>query len=170
MSTLPTHTPPVPPTTVPPTTVRPTTLRAGPISWAERGLAGGLALACGSVLVVASRLFPDPSGVGTHRQLGLPPCGWMAAGNTPCPTCGMTTAFSAMANAHPLLSLKAQPFGALLALASAVAFWLGLYVLITGSRVGQALAERAGRRTMIFTVSAFLLAWVYKIAQVRGWW
>ncbi|MGE3821953.1 MAG: DUF2752 domain-containing protein, partial [Isosphaeraceae bacterium] len=50
-----------------------------------------------SVLVVAfavaSWLEPDPSGFGTHRQLGLPPCHFAWVTGKPCPTCGMTTAF-----------------------------------------------------------------------------
>ena len=46
------------------------------------------------LLAVAAWLEPSPTGIGTHQQLGLPPCTfWMLFGR-PCPTCGMTTSWA----------------------------------------------------------------------------
>jgi len=67
------------------------------------------------VLVVARRLDPDPRGFGTHTQLGLPPCAFMASTGRPCPTCGMTTSFAWFARGNLANSWRANPAGSLLA-------------------------------------------------------
>ncbi|NBO19844.1 MAG: DUF2752 domain-containing protein, partial [Proteobacteria bacterium] len=38
-------------------------------------------------------LTPDARGLGTHEQLGLPPCGFYLWYGLPCPSCGMTTSW-----------------------------------------------------------------------------
>lgn len=83
------------------------------------------ALALVVVLGLARRLDPDPRGYGTHTQLGLPPCAFLAATGRPCPTCGMTTAFARLAHADPAGSWRANPAGSLLApLSLALVPWL----------------------------------------------
>ena len=57
---------------------------------------------CLAALAVSVWLAPRPAGFGTHRALGLPPCGFLAQTGYPCPSCGMTTAFAAMAHGHPV--------------------------------------------------------------------
>jgi TRAP-type C4-dicarboxylate transport system permease small subunit len=135
----------------------------------ERIVALGLALACLALLSLAAWLKPAGSGIGTHRQLGLPPCGWMIAANFPCPTCGMTTAFAAAANAQPLKSFASQPMGALLALLTAVIFWGSVHVAAFGSQLGHLAGRMLTTRLLWVTLALGLLAWAYKIAQVRGW-
>ena len=67
-----------------------------------------------AVIVTAFRLDPDPRGFGTHEQLGIPPCGFLRDHGVPCISCGMTTAFAAMAHARPGLAIRSNPFGVLL--------------------------------------------------------
>src|SRR3954447_16098360 len=55
----------------------------------------GVAVCLGTVLGVACWLRPDPRGMGTHQQLGLPPCTFYLYTDVPCPSCGMTTSFTA---------------------------------------------------------------------------
>lgn len=122
-----------------------------------------------AVLVTAGMINPDPTGVGTHQQLGLPPCGWvLASGGYPCPTCGMTTAFAAAAHARPGVSLWAQPFGAALALATVVFFWGSLHVAVFGSMLTRALDPILKPRVLIVISVLFLLAWAYKAIQMKG--
>jgi hypothetical protein len=78
-------------------------------------------IASTTVVVFAFRLDPDPRGYGTHEQLGLPPCGFLRDHGVPCISCGMTTAFAAMAHGQPLLALRSNPFGVLLFLAMLLA-------------------------------------------------
>lgn len=121
-----------------------------------------LALACLTLLVIASRLEADPLGHGTHKQMGLPPCGWVVAWNKPCMTCGMTTAFAAAADAQPVTSLKAQPMGAVLALSASVVVWLAAYSAATGSMILPTLIRLGGWRLVWGLVGGLLLAWAYK--------
>lgn len=126
-----------------------------------------LGLCALAVLVTAALLTPDPSGMGTHRGLGLPACGWLAATRYPCPTCGMTTSFAYAAHGRPLDALRAQPFGALLALATAVFFWGAMHIAVFGSHLGRIAERFLGPRWLWPTGTLFLAAWAYKCWQVR---
>ena len=66
------------------------------------------------VLVLAAWLEPDPRGLGTHTQLGLPPCGFLWLTGLPCPGCGLTTSFALMAAGEWLRAFRTQPLGVLL--------------------------------------------------------
>jgi hypothetical protein len=102
----------------------------GPLALRMRGLL--VALPCLALLTVAALLHPRSSGYGTHEQLMLPPCGFLAATGWPCITCGMTTSVSAMAHGRIDLALRAQPAGAALFLAAVVMLATGAYQAITG--------------------------------------
>lgn len=60
---------------------------------------------------VGAWLVPDPSGHGTHTQLGLPPCPSVLLWNRPCPGCGITTSFSATIHGDFAAAWTAHPFG-----------------------------------------------------------
>ncbi len=135
---------------------------------AERWAAVIVAVACAAVLGVALWLSPNPAGVGTHRALGLPECGWVTQMNMPCPSCGMTTAFSHAAHGSLLKSFVVQPMGAILALATATALVVALFVAATGSMVGHALLGRISARTLLVLGIFAALAWGYKILLHRG--
>lgn len=76
----------------------------------------GLAVmaACWSMIVTGRLLSPHAGGWGTHQELGLPSCSFLARTGWPCPTCGMTTSVSAAAHGRFALAFRAQPFGLLL--------------------------------------------------------
>ena len=120
------------------------------------------------VLVLAALLKPAAAGMGTHQQLGLPPCGWLAATGYPCPTCGMTTAFANAAHASPRASILAQPFGAAFALATAVFFWGTLHVAVFGSQLGRVFERLLVPRCLWVVTACFLAAWAWKCWQVRA--
>lgn len=102
-----------------------------------------LGLGALSVVVIAAMLHPAAEGHGTHTQLGLPPCGFLVVTGYPCPGCGLTTSFSAMAHFDPVHAAFANPFGVLLFLVtfafipiSARGAWRGEAVLDTLERYG----------------------------------
>lgn len=138
--------------------------RAAPASGAARIWAGIAACLCLTLLVVAATLDADPRGFDTHTQLGLPKCGWQERFGVPCATCGMTTAFTHAADGSFLRSIIVQPFGALLAIGSAVAFWVAGYVAITGARLERFVGPLGRGRAMVLLAAAFAGAWLYKIA------
>ncbi len=62
----------------------------------ERWVLSILLAALMLLLGVAAWLQPNPSGMGTHQQLGLPPCTSVSLLGIRCPACGMTTSWAWM--------------------------------------------------------------------------
>jgi hypothetical protein len=91
--------------------------------------------ACGAYL------RPDPSGHGTHTQLGLPPCPCVLLFHRPCPGCGLTTSFTAFIHGNFRFAFHAHPLGPFIYLG--ITFWalLGLYGFVRGLRL-----DGSGRR------------------------
>ncbi len=147
----------------------PSAAAARPQSVTSRRIAAiAVAIGAAGVLGLAARLDPSPTGVGTHEQLNLPTCGWIMAGDLPCPTCGMTTAFAHAADGHLLTSFLTQPLGFLIALGTAMALLIGAYVAVTGSAVASVLPRLWGRWAP-WTIGVVLLgSWVYKVVQYKG--
>ncbi len=123
--------------------------------------AAGLA----GLLVVAGQLKPDSRGLGTHEQLGLPPCAIQAMMGIPCPSCGMTTSWSRLMRADISGSLNANPAGTTAALIAVVlgaglfsSGWNGRWSrLVAAPRFWLAVVIGQGLVMMIF--------WICKIAQ-----
>ncbi|MGA0173329.1 MAG: DUF2752 domain-containing protein [Phycisphaerales bacterium] len=141
--------------------------RPAPLAVGERLVAAGIAAAAVSPLAVAAWLEPSASGVGTHQQLGLPACGWIAGMGIPCPSCGMTTAFAFAARGSVLEAFATQPAGALLALMAAIVAVIATWTACSGSRSWELLWSAMGRRFWWGLVAVAALAWVYKIAAMR---
>lgn len=97
--------------------------------WVRLSLAG-IAVGLAGVFALSAWLDPydaegRPRAMGTHHQLGLPPCGYLVATGKPCPSCGMTTSFALLAHGDVSASLSANWVGTLLALAGLVTLpWL----------------------------------------------
>jgi len=77
-------------------------------------LAGSLLFAC--PMVVATQLRPASSGLGTHQQLGLPPCSTRVLFGVRCPACGMTTSWAHLVRGDFVASMKTNPGGTMLGL------------------------------------------------------
>jgi len=71
-----------------------------------------------SLLATAGQLEPSPTGLGTHQQLGLPPCTMRMLVGIRCPGCGMTTSWSHFTHGQWRQSLSANLGGFLLAIYS----------------------------------------------------
>lgn len=124
------------------------------------GLVAGIGFA---ILLTAGTLKPDVSGLGTHEQLGLPPCSLVALTGYPCPTCGMTTAFAHSARGQFLSAVKAQPAGLILALATALTTILAMRSVLTGRRWSINWYRVRPFKTAIALCLMLLGSWVFKI-------
>lgn len=77
------------------------------------------------LLAVASRLEPDPRGMGTHEQLGLSSCTFVRLWGIGCPSCGMTTSWAHTMNGDLQAAAGANVAGLLLALLALLSIpWL----------------------------------------------
>jgi hypothetical protein len=122
-----------------------------------------LSLACFTVLVIAAKLQPSHTGVGSHREIGLQPCHLMERTGVPCPSCGMTTSFAWFVRGNLLASFYIQPMGMLAALAAACCVWIGAYVAFTGRPVHRLLLQLPARAWLIGLLSFGIAAWGWKI-------
>jgi Protein of unknown function (DUF2752) len=134
-----------------------------------RLLSVGTALATLPVLALAALLVPSPQGFGTHTQLGLGTCSFLAATGHPCPMCGATTTFTLLAHLDLAAGVVNQPFAALL-YASTLAFAaLALTELVDPrgrwAAVGGWVEEREAMlaSTFLFVMGA---GWIYKTAEM----
>jgi hypothetical protein len=122
----------------------------------------------GAILIVARSLRPSSRGVGTHEQLGLPPCIFLHYTGIPCPGCGLTTSFAHAARLHFYDAFITQPFGLILFCLTALSIPLSFYLIY--SRVSWARLFYSVRfdRTMYIMIILYLLGWLYKIAAMKS--
>lgn len=143
-------------------------LRGGRLTRRGRLFAAIIAILCLAPIVIAARLTPSAAGHGTHLQLGLPPCGWVAFFHHPCPTCGMTTSFSLAIRGELAAAARAQPMGLVLCIAAGVAFWVSLYACLTGAPAHRVLMPLFAARTLWALLALALAAWAYKWVTWSG--
>ena len=88
-----------------------------------------------AVVITATQVTPAASGMGTHQQLGLPPCGFLVVTGIPCPGCGLTTSFAHMVRGQFTGATFANPFGVMLFM---VTFFTIPIAVTIGKRAGGA--------------------------------
>jgi hypothetical protein len=108
----------------------------------SRLLAGAAAIVCAAVLTTAVALRPDFRGYGTHQALGLSPCSTLQTTGWPCPTCGMTTAFAHTVRGQFVAAVKAQAFGTILAVLTAVGLIVATLHALTGRPSAKTIRPR----------------------------
>lgn len=128
-----------------------------------RILAGGIALACLTVLITAYLLEPSARGMGSHTRLGLPPCGWLAMFGKPCITCGYTTTFAWTAKGAFVTAFKNQPAAMLLCVVTAMTAWLAGYAAVTGSRVDRIAVSIFKPAVLWGIAGVVLVSWGYRV-------
>ena len=149
--------------------------RARPLGVAASGrlLALAISVACLAVLVIACGLPPSADGYGTHLQLGMAQCGFLARTGLPCPACGMTTSFAWFARGNLAASFYIQPMGMALALICGCGVWGAGYVAITGRPVFRVLTVFPEKVYLFPLLALAILAWGWKmyihVHHIDGW-
>jgi hypothetical protein len=135
---------------------------------ARRMSALGVGVVATMLLCIALLLKPSAEGIGTHQQLGLPACGWVAAADIPCPTCGMTTAWSHTVRGQLPSAFMAQPLGMLLAFTAFFTAIGGFITASTGYSFQALLYRFSPTKVIIVIATLIILSWVFKILLHRG--
>ena len=126
-----------------------------------------VALLSGGLLGVAAWLEPAVAGHGTHEQLGLDPCTFLALTDVPCPMCGATTTFSLMADLRWIEGILNQPFAAVLFLVTVGSFSVSLAEALAPRGRWAKLSARLQpyELRIIAALGCFMLfGWIYKWA------
>ncbi|MFN9986459.1 MAG: DUF2752 domain-containing protein, partial [Pirellula sp.] len=112
---------------------------------------GLLALATILVILLAiSRwLSPDPSGMGTHQQLGLPACTMLAFAGVRCPGCGMTTSWAHTMDGNFIEAFQTNAAGSLLCWLCIACVPILAWVIVIGQSTRDGWASK-------FALSGFL--------------
>jgi len=74
----------------------------------------------------------------------------------------MTTAFAFAAHGRFISAFLAQPFGFVLAVLTAAAFWAGLHIAATGSTAGRIYVKLLAPRVLWIATGLALASWAYK--------
>lgn len=138
-------------------------MRSSRLSLMGRGVALAVAAGALGVLLAAAWLKPSGRGVGSHTQLGLEPCQFEYRTGVPCPTCGMTTSYAHLVRGQVVASLYVQPMGTVLAVLTAMTFWGGLYVGVTGRPVHRLLRYVPMRYYLTPLLGMAVAGWAWKI-------
>lgn len=129
----------------------------------DLGIYFGIACGCAATLGVARLLNPDPSGFGTHRQLGLPPCLFKSVTGLPCPSCGMTTCFAYAARLDWMNAFATQPFGLVLFLAVAAAIPACAWLACRKTPVEAVAMTLTRTRYLLAFVASYLGLWLWRL-------
>ncbi|MCA9536181.1 MAG: DUF2752 domain-containing protein [Myxococcales bacterium] len=118
-----------------------------------------------AVVITATRLTPDTSGMGTHQQLGLPPCGFLVVTGIPCPGCGLTTSFAHMVRLQFTGAAHANPFGVMLFLVTFFTIPIAAHGLYRGTPVLDTLERLHAEKWAILLSVTSLLVWTIRVAR-----
>ena len=130
-----------------------------PMGWMLRFVCLFAGLCCLGLLVTARILSPASEGLGTHQQLGLPPCTSIVLFDAPCPACGMTTSWALLTRGQILESVNVNVGGAMLALIALAYVPASWYFFATG--------RSTRKERFSFWLAMFLLAAI--VAAVIQW-
>jgi hypothetical protein len=129
-----------------------------------RGIAALAAVLLLAPVVVARQLTPDPRGWGTHEQLGWQRCRIRQWFDRPCPTCGMTTAWSHAVRGDIAAALATNVGGVAL-LAGTIAASACLFASATAGRwLGPAPRPRTAWWLAVVWLAVTLGDWLRRLA------
>ena len=129
-------------------------------AWANRIVAAIIAAGLIALLVTARTLQPNPDGLGTHRQLGLPPCSMLWATGVRCPGCGMTTSWAHITRGQLPSAVSVNLAGSLLAVLAAIVAAASARVAITAATVTR-------RQQWILTIALLVIVAVAMLDWMR---
>lgn len=135
---------------------------AAPLS--QRLIWWAIVVGCVLVLAAAAAIEPDFRGYGTHTQLGLPPCGFLLLTGSPCPGCGLTTAFAHGIRGQWSLAATANPLGLALFLVVCLCIPLGVTAALRGWSLDAAIERFSLNHWGLALAGCAVVIWVVRFA------
>ena len=132
----------------------------------QRALWWSIGLGSTAVLLASFLVEPDPRGYGTHTQLGLPPCGFQMLTGSPCPGCGLTTAFAHGIRGEWVLAFQANPLGLALFLIVCASVPLAAVAATRGWSVDAVVSRFSLNRWALAIAGCAVVLWVARVAAV----
>jgi hypothetical protein len=117
------------------------------------------------ILHTARSLTPSLHGIGTHTQLGLPPCGFLRWAGLPCPACGLTSCFALLSRGSLQAGVDSHPVGALLFTLTCLSIPLSLAAALRGVCPAKALESAHLRHVCITLAVALLTQWLLRVLR-----
>lgn len=121
-----------------------------------------------TLLVTARQLEPNATGIGTHQQLGLPPCTSVALWGIRCPACGMTTSWAWATRGNLWQSAEANIGGLMLALIALAYVPASCYFFVKGIASYRERFSLSLAVAMIVALLAATLQWILRIAEIQA--
>ncbi len=118
------------------------------------------------ISAVGRILDPNPSGLGTHRALGLPKCLFLEWTGLPCPGCGLTTSFTHLLHGQWREAFAAHALGPLLFAALALAAGLSLFEYFDRKTPLSGLLNGAKMPWAYAALTVFLGTWALRLASI----
>jgi hypothetical protein len=115
-----------------------------------------------ALLIVAGNLTPAKQGLGTHQQLGLPPCSMLYLFGIRCPACGMTTSWSYFAKGNWIASISTNAGGFLLALLCIAIIIISAQVVRNG-RLPSARIQKGLTIACVGILIVTILDWIARL-------
>jgi hypothetical protein len=135
-------------------------------SFRDRLVWWSIVAGCALVLATAATIEPDARGYGTHTQLGLPPCGFLLLTGSPCPGCGLTTAFAHGIRGHWWLAASANPLGLALFVVVCALIPLGVVAALRGWSLDVAIERFSLNRWGLALAGCAVALWIVRFAAV----
>lgn len=107
-------------------------------------------------------MTPAASGLGTHQQLGLPPCPLHLFTGYPCPGCGLTTSVSHLLDGHWSAAIAAHPLGPLALFMLLMLLGLGSYGCLRPFSWTQLVSRPWCLRGLWIGSGLFMATWICK--------
>ncbi len=101
-----------------------------------------------------------------HPLFGLPPCGFKLVTGLPCPGCGLTHSFTAMAHFDFVGAVYANPFGVILFLVSLTTIPVAALGFVRGWPVIDTLERLQFDKWAILLAITSVLVWIVRIVTL----
>lgn len=116
-----------------------------------------------ATLLTARSLSPAEAGLGTHQQLGLPPCTSIVLWNSPCPACGMTTSWALLTRGELLHAAKTNIGGTLLAIIALAYIPAGCYFCFIGRASVKERFSLCLAASLILAILLAVVQWFFRM-------